>query len=342
MDARPFCAVVGSVLPAELLSRAIADLGDIIELHESSPPDESDASFTSGSFYGAIDGGPSANAVEEAARYIEANSAALRAMLHGSKACGYEWWWQEHEPDEAPKGFHTDKCAALQPAETAANSEARVVEAHPLVSSVLYLTDEGGPTAVFDQHLESGECGTLARPAVPAQIIISAPSSNRLLLFDGRLLHGVLHRPNGPAAGLRRTLLINWWEERPPGVAGAPPSFACARPPAEDGVSAESGESERPAFPAVIQLGPVRFLADAREHWGAQRAPPEVDADYALQLRAGRPPLQLVRYACNELTTPDCMPHAQEAVLRSRRRSGDCGAVASAGAESDLLAVWPP
>jgi hypothetical protein len=115
--------------------------------------------------------------------------------------------------------FHTDKCAALQPAEIAADSEARVVEAHPLVSSVLYLTGEGGPTAVFDQLLESCDCGTLARPTVPAQVLVSAPSSNRLLLFDGRLLHGVLHRPNGPAAGLRRTLLINWWEERPRGAA---------------------------------------------------------------------------------------------------------------------------
>jgi hypothetical protein len=78
----------------------------------------------------------------------------------------------------------------------------------------------------------------------------------------------------------------------------------------------------------------LRFLADAREYWSAQHAPPEVDADYALQLRAGRAPLQLVWYAA--------APHAQEAVLRSRRSSGECGGAAAGAAAADLLAVWPP
>ena len=52
-----------------------------------------------------------------------------------------------------------------------------------MVSSVLYLTRQGGPTVVLDQTPEE----TLADRGWVAQ-----PCPNQLLAFPGNLLHGVL------------------------------------------------------------------------------------------------------------------------------------------------------
>ena len=160
----------------------------------------------------------------------------------------------------ATRRLHTDKCAALEPSGSA---ELRVVEAHPLVSSVLYLSDHGGPTAVFDQTLEqAGQCGArddaptgaVPRPDAAAQVLVCAPERGRLLLFDGRLLHAVLHRPGGVAHGLRRTLLVNWWADRPPGVADAPRDFSCACTDAATVASPRAHVPERAQRPTVCLL----------------------------------------------------------------------------------------
>ena len=80
---------------------------------------------------------------------------------------------------------------------------------HPYVSSVLYLDDggsSGAPTLVMDQQLDGNrsDCAWTC-----------APKTGRLLLFNGRLLHGVVphihpDRIAGPR-GPRLTLMIGWW-----------------------------------------------------------------------------------------------------------------------------------
>lgn len=264
-------------------------------------------------------------------------------------------------PPPCPRRLHTDKCAALLPLD----GEQCVREAHPVVSSVLYLSAEGGPTVLFDQTLErpsgAGAEGAAAepRPAAPAQALVCAPAENRMLLFDGRLLHGVLHRPGGPAAGLRRTLLINWWAERPPGVADAPRRFALGRPArAPAGAAAATERPERPGPVPLAQHGSaaVRFCADARSHWAAQRLPPELSAAYASCLTAGKAPLLLALYdalagtagpvghtpgrghaAGVQHASQHDVPAAVVAARRGQAAPGVDGAVAR-----ELRELWPP
>ena len=73
---------------------------------------------------------------------------------------------------------------------------------NPLVSTVLYLGDEevGGPTLVTSQRLKDT---TMARSGY-----LVRPKENRLCLFEGDLLHGVLPgRGAIPGAARRSTLL---------------------------------------------------------------------------------------------------------------------------------------
>ena len=61
---------------------------------------------------------------------------------------------------------------------------------YPAVGSIVYLTDEGGPTAVFNQT--PGEGGM--SPLLPAEVALVFPKRNRLMLFNGAKFHGVMVR----------------------------------------------------------------------------------------------------------------------------------------------------
>jgi hypothetical protein len=82
---------------------------------------------------------------------------------------------------------------------------------HPLVSSVLYLSDYGAdstaPTFVTNQTLDEGSVAT--------EGIFCLPKENRLLLFAGELLHGVVpYLPLKAKEGVschRITLMLGFW-----------------------------------------------------------------------------------------------------------------------------------
>lgn len=279
--------------------------------------------------------------------------------------------------------LHTDKCVGLQA--VAGSSEPALVQAYPLVSSVLYLTSEGGPTVVFDQTLESAPCdsgadSSHATPMAAAQVAICAPRRSRLLLFDGRLLHAVLHRPGGLASGLRKTLLINWWAAQPPGVVAAPrwmlancaPSLTVPLVPnGTDDETAEPFELVRLEYDRddvetcenrptarVARAAAARFLADVRECWLHQRAPAKVALAYAASVQLDRPPLILARYAPTRLSglasealgSPREVAELASGIVRARRGgSGRDEEPADASdqhasecIETELREVWPP
>lgn len=248
---------------------------------------------------------------------------------------------------------------------------------------MLYLTSEGGPTVVFDQTLARAPGGARAdgahaTPIAAAQVAVCAPCRNRLLLFDGRLLHAVLHRPGGVASGLRKTLLINWWAAQPPGVAEAPRWMLadCApsgtAPLAPDGTDDEVAEpfervwlahgldnDDDDAPASAARAAAARFLADVRECWLHQRAPAEVELAYAAGVRLARSPLLLARYeparlsaAANtkELRSPSSeLAELASGIVAARRGGGvitrelaDAFQRARQLVESELLEVWPP
>lgn len=102
---------------------------------------------------------------------------------------------------------------------------------YPSVGSVFYLSDDGGPTAVFNQSTSA----IGLNPLIPNEIGLIYPKKNQQLLFKGTRYHGVLHPPavqpsqnaevaesvdtrllgnmdahNGNTT-IRKTLLINYW-----------------------------------------------------------------------------------------------------------------------------------
>lgn len=53
----------------------------------------------------------------------------------------------------------------------------------PIVSTVTYLQEEvGGPTLIIDQQIGKGQLGVRG--------CLVGPRTNRLAMFDGKLLHG--------------------------------------------------------------------------------------------------------------------------------------------------------
>jgi hypothetical protein len=102
---------------------------------------------------------------------------------------------------------------------------------YPLVSTVLYLGEEGGPTLVLNQtedeanQPEQGDNskGSQHLPEIPDFAFLVHPQSNRHIQFDGRLYHGVVgqlarqHSPQMATARTRTryTLLVNWWVDKP-------------------------------------------------------------------------------------------------------------------------------
>ena len=79
---------------------------------------------------------------------------------------------------------------------------------NPLVSTVLYLSDEGcgGPTLVTDQYQDSE---SLAQNGW-----LAFPRKNRLVIFDGAVLHGVVPgRGYVDRSQTRTTLMVALWDE---------------------------------------------------------------------------------------------------------------------------------
>ena len=81
---------------------------------------------------------------------------------------------------------------------------------HPIVSLVLYLSgsQQSAPTLVTNQTLEEG--------SVASEAFLVRPLDNRLLAFDGRLLHGVtpylpLPLSSSASSTPRITLMLGIW-----------------------------------------------------------------------------------------------------------------------------------
>jgi hypothetical protein len=126
----------------------------------------------------------------------------LRAYLPDMHAViGAEWWLLSVGASKGlPWHFDVDLERARQSK-----------WAHPLISSVLYLTEEGGPTVVAEQRADDqGE----RVPQYPSRCYVFTPKLNRFSAFSGDLWHGVAAASTNQSA-VRRTLLVNWWRDAP-------------------------------------------------------------------------------------------------------------------------------
>lgn len=229
------------------------------------------------------------HALEAAVAAVAAAAIASRSPRLGSAVIvGLEWWLQEQWPGDLPKELHTDKAAWLE-------GDA-LMNAHPLVSSVLYLSDTGGPTAAFDaRRAESGEL----QPRLPASVALAFPTPGALFLFDGDAVHCVCHpqpplcaEPTEPQP--RRTLLVNFWTRSPPGATDAPlPQLSCCPP-----WVAASAPRAALAPTLTVPTG-TDFCADTTS-WREQQVPPAIRDELLSVHRRGAPRLVLCAYDASQ------------------------------------------
>jgi hypothetical protein len=126
----------------------------------------------------------------------------MRAYLPDMQAvAGAEWWLLSVGASRGlPWHFDVDLERARQSK-----------WAHPVISSVLYLTEEGGPTVVAEQRADDlGE----RVPQYPSRCYVFTPKLNRFSAFSGDLWHGVAAASTNQST-VRRTLLVNWWRDAP-------------------------------------------------------------------------------------------------------------------------------
>jgi hypothetical protein len=141
-------------------------------------------------------------------------------------------WWAHWRPHRAGAPLHFDSASA----DVAAGGDEVDGMSTPLVSTVLYLSGDGvgGRTLVTDQRWASCELATTG--------VLISPSENRLLLFEGDLLHGVVPaaepQTRSGESAVRTTLMVALWRR----MSQAP----CAQPPPRDGAP-EGPEAGPPA-----------------------------------------------------------------------------------------------
>ncbi|BDA50955.1 hypothetical protein COCOBI_17-1740 [Coccomyxa sp. Obi] len=131
-----------------------------------------------------------------------------------------EWWAHMREPTSAHQ-LHFD----LDESRIGVGA-ANYRLLHPVLSSVLYLSNTGGPTVVLEQSAME----TLADKA-----FLCNPKENVLFCFPGTYLHGVLpgQQPVGrePGGTQRISLIIAWWGQGLQAKAGAPGTGPCRNLP---------------------------------------------------------------------------------------------------------------
>ena len=109
---------------------------------------------------------------------------------------GIEWWSQVRDTKEDIV-FHYDKD------EGTASAYQKFI--HPIKTTITYLTNVGGPTAVLnDENYDNG--------------YLSFPKVNKHIVVDGHLFHGVigpLNKIKPTKDSNRITLVVNYYEKKP-------------------------------------------------------------------------------------------------------------------------------
>ncbi len=104
--------------------------------------------------------------------------------------------WAHHRPHCSGHQLHFDS-----------DNEGRGEVKHPLVSSIIYLSEEGcgGPSLMTDQRLDDTQ---LAQNGW-----LSYPKLNRMVVFDGSVLHGVIPGRGYVGGRHRVTLMVALWAD---------------------------------------------------------------------------------------------------------------------------------
>jgi hypothetical protein len=168
---------------------------------------------------------------------------------------------------------------------------------HPHLSTVTYLSDIGGPTAVAAQRRPDEEAGVRLKPRA---LLLSYPSVGKHFGFDGRFVHGAPAAPPPAASScaggeqIRVTFLVNiWLGYTPAGVrrfnaslspTWSAPSTAAAEEPSKGKGSIHSSAMISPNLsPIPIETDTDLVFADApRRHYPLMFIGDDVDVELSL------------------------------------------------------------
>lgn len=146
-----------------------------------------------------------------ASHVVEETIDALReAAQPSAQVVGVEWWFSVVRTNATPQWLlpcHFDR------ADLDERDPARI--RHPEWASVFFFHEVPyGELVVTDQVL--GSDGR-PQPAEPREMRFVPPGVNRYAVFPGHLYHGVIGRMWRPEDedGLRVTMAVNWWTQRP-------------------------------------------------------------------------------------------------------------------------------
>lgn len=186
----------------------------------------------------------------------------------GQGLAGAEWWIQ-YRNSSSPKEYHLD--TAISYCEKHGMAPASNCPFYPRIGSVFYLGNDGGPTVIFNQTMTDRGLS----PTLSTFVSVVPPKLNRMLLFKGSLLHGVIGDDENKT---RRTLLINYWYDK---TAGSEQTVVLEDEPVhirhvEELVIAEGGPD--PLFYTPVTFQSERSFAADFDIWRSQRVPAQLYA----------------------------------------------------------------
>jgi hypothetical protein len=164
--------------------------------------------------------------------------ACLRPQVPCAASCIGAEWWMRAQAASSPFQFHFDR-----------DERVRDTVVSPRTSSILYLSDVGGPTLIVD-HEPGGSAPSSARAVRPRR--------GRFATFPGTLFHGVL--PGEPSSWPRLAMFVNWWEHRPQAPsADLPVAWREVSPLATEAVALRAPQPPRdsPVTLAAVDIMPA-------------------------------------------------------------------------------------
>ena len=216
-----------------------------------------------------------------------------------SSLLSIEWWCHKRERDsEFAHQLHFDLDEQLLHSKKRKNtsSTSEIKNLHPIISSVFYLSDHhnlgcpSAPTLVTNQ--------TLSVDSIATEGWLCTPVENRVMFFDGRLLHGVipyLTPPsfNGVSTESRITLMIGWWGKTFP--------------------SNTSSSTSNKSLSPNMQMPNVSNSERGKENSWIKLLKP-LDHNYMNSLSHIRPKEATLNYIPGPIWVPVCNDHPQDCV----------------------------
>lgn len=129
----------------------------------------------------------------------------IKSINYTGDASGAEWWVRVFNESYMDHPFHLDLDVTL--------SREKSIVKTPEISTILYLSWDGGPTVITNCEKYEDSEKYEYYPEVPNVVWISNPKPAKFVYWSKPYIHGVFGGPN--FQGPRITLMFNLWKQKP-------------------------------------------------------------------------------------------------------------------------------